>query len=1141
MPPTDIDRNLLFGVLAMQRDMIDQPQFAEACSVWALGIDRPLADVLIERGWITNEDRSDLERDIERKLRKHRGDVRATLGAVAGADARDAIRAVDHPEVRKSLSGLPPAQGHVLIETLAPPNRQEGSRYTLTRLHAEGGLGKVWVARDGDLNREVALKEIRPEGGDHAETWRRFLKEAQITGQLEHPNIVPVYELARRKEDDQPFYTMKFVHGQTLRDAIAEFHRNGGPADRLELQKLLAAFINICEAVGYAHSRGVVHRDLKPENVVLGGFGEVIVLDWGLARMIDQPEEEKARTNGAPALSVTAEAETARTMGQVGTPQYMAPEQVEARHDLIDGRTDVYALGGILFEILTGRPPAEGATTAEVFNKILAGSIPRARDLVPEAPRPLEAICAKAVARDRAARYARAIDLAEDVRRWVADEPVSAWREPLTTRARRWVGRHRSGVTATMAAALVALAAGGYLLYETRLRAAERLTAAIGRVDALTTAEVRSLPLIVEQLGADRGLVRDRLEGLARGDDDHSRLAAALALLADDPTQADFLSSRLLAPEATPDEVLVICEALATARLGDKAVTSARQAIAAKAADLTDAQFRAAAALAGLASSDPALTPAAGPIARKLVRENPLLVGGWREVFQPIAPTLVGPLREIYARRDEPEPRALAFTMLYEFATQPKHPREADDLAALVGDAEPDQFHRLLARLGSAANRDRAVTIFEPKVKEPARFDDELARRQGRMALALLRLGRPDRVWPLLRHRDDPTVRTELIHNLARFGFDPAPVAERLQGGAEADVSARRALILCLGQFPPESVPDRQALAAEFLARYRADPDPGVHGNLDWLLRVRWGRAADLEAIDKELAGTESPKGRDWYVNGQGQTYTIVRGPVEFLMGSTKSSDPVRYQDEVQHTRRIDRSFAIAAREVTVAEYARFLDEKPEGVSDHRANPQVQQNIPTADCANGAVTWYEAARYCNWLSARERLPKDQWCYPAEIGPGMKLPSDYLRRTGYRLPTEAEWEYACRAGSASSRPQGGPENWLAEYGWYLTNSGRTKTMHPAGRKTPNDLGLFDTLGNAYEWCTDPFGGAYRPDSDNRATIDSIVDADFSDDVVRVRRGGSYGNSESTLRAADRSWIPPVRCGTEDGFRPARTYH
>src|SRR5262249_55222130 len=154
-----------------------------------------------------------------------------------------------------------------------------------------------------------------------------------------------------------------------------------------------------------------------------------------------------------------------------------------------------------------------------------------------------------------------------------------------------------------------------------------------------------------------------------------------------------------------------------------------------------------------------------------------------------------------------------------------------------------------------------------------------------------------------------------------------APVIDRLRGDAERDVSARRALLLCLGEFPPETIPetDRKALASRFLSWYRADPDPGVHGGLDWLLR-RWGQARELDRITKDLAGQAPPTGRGWYVNGQGQTYTIVPGPVEFRMGSTKQSDPERRPNEIQHLRRIDRSFAIAAREVTVAEYGRFLD-----------------------------------------------------------------------------------------------------------------------------------------------------------------------------------------------------------------------
>ena len=245
---------------------------------------------LCGRGWITPRDRDDVERFVERKLARNRGDVRATLGAVADAKVRDAIRSIDDKEIRHSLSSLPPAAGYVLVETLIPA-AEHRSRYSLTRLHAEGGLGKVWVAHDSDLNRDVALKEINPEQAMHPEAWRRFLKEAQITGQLEHPGIVPVYELARRPEDDQPFYTMRFVHGRTLRQAIAGHHarRAGGQAEPLDSLRLLRAFVGICQALAYAHPRGVIHRDLKPDNVVLGGFGEVVVLDWGWPRWSTAP------------------------------------------------------------------------------------------------------------------------------------------------------------------------------------------------------------------------------------------------------------------------------------------------------------------------------------------------------------------------------------------------------------------------------------------------------------------------------------------------------------------------------------------------------------------------------------------------------------------------------------------------------------------------------------------------------------------------------------------------------------------------------------------------------------------------------------------------------------------------------------
>src|SRR5262249_24470943 len=187
----------------------------------------------------------------------------------------------------------PRPRGHVCpaLPAYAPEGR---ARSPPARRHATGGIGRVWLARDASLGRDVALKELRPERAGQPAVWARFLREAQVTGQLEHPGIVPIYELGRRPQDNQPFYTMRFVRGRTLAEAVATYHqrRARGEAGPLELRDLLVAFVGVCNAVAYAHSRKVLHRDLKPANVVLGDYGEVMVLDWGLAKVAGHPDGE---------------------------------------------------------------------------------------------------------------------------------------------------------------------------------------------------------------------------------------------------------------------------------------------------------------------------------------------------------------------------------------------------------------------------------------------------------------------------------------------------------------------------------------------------------------------------------------------------------------------------------------------------------------------------------------------------------------------------------------------------------------------------------------------------------------------------------------------------------------------------------
>jgi tetratricopeptide (TPR) repeat protein len=454
--PSSPDRNLLFGVLALQLELIDDHQFAQACAAWATRKDTALADVLGHLGWLGPDDRREVERLVERKLRKHGGDARRSLAEAADGRARDVLKSIADEGVQESISTFPPAAGYLLMQTVDQPAEQR-SRYTLTRLHGEGGLGQVWVAHDNDLERDVAFKQIKPERAGHPEVWRRFLKEAKITGQLEHPNIVPVYELGRAEEGKQPFYTMRLVRGQTLREAIAEYHRRRrkeGHEDPLARPKLLQAFVSVCQAINYAHSHGVIHRDLKPENVILGRFGEVVVLDWGLAKVVGQADESATLIG----LSGDAGPDATQAGQALGTPAYMAPEQAEGRIDLIDRRTDIYGLGAILFEALTGQAPHRGAGTAELLRRIAQGETPLARSVEPAAPRALEAVCARAMARTPDARYESAAALAEDVQRWLADEPVSAYREPLRVRVVRKLRRYR-GLVAAAAVVLVSVSA----------------------------------------------------------------------------------------------------------------------------------------------------------------------------------------------------------------------------------------------------------------------------------------------------------------------------------------------------------------------------------------------------------------------------------------------------------------------------------------------------------------------------------------------------------------------------------------------------------------------------------------------------------------------------------------------------------
>jgi eukaryotic-like serine/threonine-protein kinase len=364
----------------------------------------------------------------------------------------------------------------------APPGPRRGVgwvglRYSIVKRHARGGLGEVFLAHDETLNREVALKQIRPEYAESATCQARFLREAEITGRLEHPGIVPIHGLGRL-EDGRPFYVMPFIRGESLHDVIERFHRDNPPAQTaasgtlgLEFRTLLARFLDVCNAVDYAHNQGVLHRDLKPSNVMVGPFGETLVVDWGLAKVQGRPD-----SLGGHEPSVTIAQESASTVpgSALGTPHYMSPEQASGQLDQIGPPSDVYSLGAMLYCLLTGRAPFDSGDQRDLLERVRRGEFPPPRASDRRVPPALEAVCLQAMALKPDNRYASARALAADVERWLADLPVSIYRESLAARAARWARRHKpvvAGLTALLLTALVALAASTWLVNGQRRRA----------------------------------------------------------------------------------------------------------------------------------------------------------------------------------------------------------------------------------------------------------------------------------------------------------------------------------------------------------------------------------------------------------------------------------------------------------------------------------------------------------------------------------------------------------------------------------------------------------------------------------------------------------------------------------------------
>jgi formylglycine-generating enzyme required for sulfatase activity/tRNA A-37 threonylcarbamoyl transferase component Bud32 len=1498
-PSPVADRNLIFGLLALQMDFVTREQILDALHAWMLRKTTPIGEILREAGLLNDRRLALLQGMVEEHLAQHGGNAQASLVAlsVVKAPMRQDLARIDDPDVQASLTGLPPLPGETpatadgksqdslagLPTTDPVAGVDSARRFRRLREHARGGLGEVFVALDEELDREVALKEIQARHADHAESRARFLTEARVTGGLEHPGIVPVYGLGCYP-DGRPYYAMRFIKGDSLQEAIATFHapdRQGVSASEraLQLRQLLGRFVDVCNAIDYAHSRGVIHRDLKPGNVMLGKYGETLVVDWGLAKVVGRADNE---TTESVVLS-TGDSALTQAGQALGTPAYMSPEQAAGRLDRLGPASDTYSLGATLYCLLTGQAPFVREDVGVVLAKVPKGDFKRPRQVNAGVPPALEAVCLKAMALKPEDRYGSPRELAGEIERFLADEPVSAYREPFKVRVGRWARRHPAvvaGSTALVFTMLLAVTIGGLLLGQEQTKTLKEQQAKLeqqhkareAQVGTLLDVAPQAVPAILGALEPHRDEIRPLLqEAVSKPEPKEAtteairlwrqhRARAALGLLAEDSGQAALLTARLFEEGLDPGEMILVRDALKPHAAELKADLWRRVH-----EDNPASQFRALVALAAFDPDSPRWPAAARSALVEMLKADPLHLGQWVEALRRVKQHLLPPLERVFRGEDEPlkEYRQVAASVLADYAgdrvealadlllaadarqyavIKPvlmKHRQEAiarmrkelaarpaywkdppldprwqappgelvreieqaggivaerfalcqalplervlavtdglrqsgyrpvrvrpwrqvtnlpaqeadrvalvwtrdaidwtlqtDLTAAQVQDAPaglipadiagyhtksgdryavvwrkpgkgehavvytsvpqakhktaidvfkddgylpatvqallgadgtarysgvwwkgaekvekwhlrwsyaesahddavfagehllldvhlgpavpaPNQFAwvaglaaapRSLAALG-LSRRYREIASFAAAPRHytsvwrdntareakglhglsaeahlarcreliaqgyrpvalslvalpgektplaasawhrpvpPAHQRDSLARRQATAAATLVHLKEPEPVWPLLRHSPDPTLRSYLVERLGSRSVDAGQLVERLN--FEKDVSARRALILALGESTGKDLPAavRGPLVKKLLDWYREDPDAGIHGAIDWLLRhgkegpanrpLDWGCAKELERIDGEIARASrvalAPGGRRWFVNGQGQTFTLIHGPVEFRMGSPLWEPDRVGGNEKPHRRVIPRSYAIMTRPVTVAQWQRFMKDRP-----NVPRAFLKRYSPEPGGPIIAVSWFAAAQYCNWLSEKEGVPREQWCYPETIEGGMKPYPDHLRRTGYRLLTEAEWEYACRAETTSSRSYGSTAALLGRYAWYQANS--SERTWPVGQKRPNDLGLFDMHGNVWTWCQ----GAAAHYPSGRAD-DSEDIRHIEDKMSGLIRGGSFDIKTPNMRSAYRGGIGLASRLNGNGLRACRTYH